>query len=77
MNSTHPIKKIVQDENQKNRDGIRRRDLLLSSGSLLAVSALAGGVMVNGAAAHAQTNAAGSIALPSDQVGDVATSAYV
>lgn len=77
MNSAHPIKKIVQDESQKNHDGIRRRDLLLCSGSLLAASALAGEVMVTGEAANAQTNAAESIALPSDQVGDVATSAYV
>ena len=77
MYSAHPIEKNVQDESQKNRDGIRRRDLLLSSGSLLAASAFAGEITVTSEAAHAQTSATESIALPSDQVGDVATSAYV
>jgi hypothetical protein len=77
MNSVHPNSKNFQDESPKNREGIRRRDLLLSSGSLLATPALAGEVMVSGEPAHAQASAAESIALPSDQVGDVATSAYV
>ena len=77
MYSAHPIEKNVQDESQKNRDGIRRRDLLLSSNYMLAASAFAGEITVTSEAAHAQASAATSIALPSDQIGDVATSAYV
>ena len=58
MSNARPNKKNFQDESQKNRQGIKRRDLLLSSGSLLATSALAGEVMVSGEPADAQASAA-------------------
>lgn len=61
------------------RKGIARRDALLSGGSLLVGSALIGEALVaaTGKPANAQQHAATLPALPSDQIGDVATSAYI
>lgn len=61
------------------RKGIDRRDALLSGGSLLVASALMGEALaaVTSKPANAQQYAATLPALPSDQIGDVATSAYV
>ena len=61
------------------RKDIDRRDVLLRGSSLFAASALmAQGVFTaTGKPANAQASAAVSTALPSDQIGDVATSAYI
>ena len=60
------------------REGIKRRDILLSGASLLAASALSEAVVAaNSAPANAQVTAAAFSALPSDQIGEVATSAYI
>ena len=79
MSNARPNKKDFQDESPKNREGIKRRDVLISSGSLLAASALMGEALntATSRAARAQANAAKFLALPSDQIGEVATSAYV
>ena len=59
--------------------GIKRRDLVLAGGSLLAASAFSGEVAVDaiGSPANAQASGATSTALPSDQIGEVATSVYI
>jgi hypothetical protein len=79
MSNGRPDKKSPQDESLKNREGIKRRDVLLCSGSLLAASALMGEVLNNASttAANAQASATMSDALPSDQVSEIATSAYI
>jgi len=60
------------------RDGMKRRDILLSGGSLLAASALSEAlVTATSIAANAQSTAAGLSPLPSDEIGEVATSAYI
>jgi hypothetical protein len=61
------------------RKGVDRRAVLLSGGSLLALSALMGEALgtATSRAANAQVSAATSTALPSDQIGEVATSAYI
>jgi hypothetical protein len=61
------------------RKGIDRRDALLSGGSLLVASASMGEALaaVTSKPANAQQHVATLPALPSDQIGDVATSAYV
>jgi hypothetical protein len=59
--------------------GVDRRRVLLSGGSLLASSALMGEALHTAAsrAAYAQASAATPIALPSDQIGEVAANAYL
>ncbi|MGB6446209.1 MAG: DUF1254 domain-containing protein [Xanthobacteraceae bacterium] len=61
------------------RKGIDRRDALVRGGSLLVASALVGEALVpiTGNGANAQQSAAMLPPLPSDQIGDVATSAYI
>ena len=61
------------------RKAVDRRRVLLSGGSLLASSALMGGVLdtATSRAAYAQASAASPIALPSDQIGEVAANAYL
>jgi hypothetical protein len=61
------------------RKGVDRRRVLLSGGSLLASSALMAETLdtATSRAANAQASAATPTALPSDQIGDVATSAYI
>ena len=61
------------------RKGVDRRRVLLSGGSLLASSALMGEALntATGGAANAQASAATPTALPSDQIGEVATNAYI
>ncbi len=67
-----------QDNSLNGCKGIKRRDLLLSGSSLLAASSLAGGTIVTtNTPAAAQMGAAKVTPLPSDQMGEVATSAYV
>jgi hypothetical protein len=58
---------------------IKRRDVLLSGGSLLAASALMGGAFVpaTSSPANAQGAAATSSAVPADLISDIATSAYI
>jgi hypothetical protein len=69
--------KIRGDASNK-RDGIKRRDVLLSSGSLLAASALSETLITaTSDPANAQVTASAFSALPSDQIGEVATSAYI
>ena len=69
--------KPAQHEVSNNR--VRRRDVLLSGSSLLAASALIGGAFVPATSrpANAQAAAATSTAVPSDLIGDIATSAYI
>jgi len=58
--------------------GIDRRDVLLSGSSLLAASALIGGGLVSTTSkSNAQMRAGTPTPLPSDQIGEVATSAYI
>jgi hypothetical protein len=61
------------------RKGVDRRRVLLSGGSLFASSALMAETLdiATSRAANAQASAAIPAALPSDQIGDVATSAYI
>ena len=60
------------------RKGIDRRDVLLSGSSLLAASALIGGGLVSTTGkSNAQMRAGTPTPLPSDQIGEVATSAYI
>ena len=61
------------------RKGIDRREMLLSGSSLLAASALIGEVLVTATSepASAQASTAIPATLPADQIGDVATSAYI
>jgi hypothetical protein len=62
-----------------NRIGVKRRNVLLSGGSLLAASALTGEALVTATntPANAQASTAKSTPLPSDQIGEVATSVYI
>ena len=78
MNNGLTNERKVQDD-LNNRNGIKRRDVLLNGSTLLAASALTGGALVaaTGTPASAQASAAMSTALPSDQIGDVVTSAYI
>jgi hypothetical protein len=59
--------------------GIKRRDLVLAGGALLAASAFSGEAAVDaiGSPANAQAGAATPTALPSDQIGEVAANAYL
>ena len=59
--------------------GVDRRRVLLSGGSLLASSALMAETLdtATSRAAYAQASAATPAVLPSDQIGEVATSAYI
>ena len=61
------------------RKAVDRRRVLLSGGSLLASSALMAETLdtATSRVANAQASAATSTALPSDQIGDVATNAYI
>ena len=67
------------DNDSSDRNGIARRDVLLSGSSLLAASALIGEVLVTATSgpADAQASTAIPATLPADQIGDVATSAYI
>jgi hypothetical protein len=58
---------------------IKRRDVVVSGGSLLAASALMGGALLPATSrpAKAQATAATSTAVPADLIGDIATSAYI
>jgi hypothetical protein len=73
------MSKKVQGNASNNREGIKRRDLLLSGSSLLAASALIGDALVTASTkpARAQTTAPSSTALPSDLIGEIATNAYI
>ena len=59
--------------------GVDRRRVLLSGGSLLASSALTVGILdtATSRGANAQASVATSAALPSDQIGEVATNSYI
>ena len=58
--------------------GFDRRDVLLSGSSLLAASALIGGGLVSTTGkSNAQMRAGTPTPLPSDLIGDIATSAYI
>lgn len=61
------------------RTGVDRRRMLLSGGSLLASSALMDEALdtATSRAASAQASVAAPTALPSDQIGEVATNAYI
>ena len=61
------------------KKGIDRRNVLLSGSSLLATSALTGGILANATSelAYAQAGPAMPTTLPADQIGEVATSAYI
>jgi hypothetical protein len=61
------------------RKGVDRRAVLLSGGSLLALSALMGGSIVSATSrpANAHATAAASSGVPADLIGDIATSAYI
>ena len=58
---------------------IKRRDLVLAGGALLAASAFSGEAAVDaiGSPASAQASGATPTALPSDQLGEVATNVYI
>ena len=76
MNNNPADLKIGQTLSNKH---IKRRDVLLSGGSLLAASALMGGALVPATSkpANAQATAATSSAVPADLIGDIAISAYI
>jgi hypothetical protein len=63
----------IRDNSSNDRIAIGRRDLLLGGGSALAASAFIGEALVHARPAHAQTLAA----LPADEIGEVAISAYI
>jgi hypothetical protein len=67
----------VQGNASNNGEGIKRRDVLLSGSSLLAASAVMGGTVVGAIGTPANAQAAKATPLPSDQIGEVATSAYI
>ncbi|MFZ2077851.1 MAG: hypothetical protein WAV38_14595, partial [Xanthobacteraceae bacterium] len=79
MSNASPIKENFQDERQKNRKGLKRRDVLLSSGAVLAASTLMGEALNTAGirAANARASATTPKPLPPDQIGEVATSAYI
>ena len=79
MSNASPIKENFQDERQKNRKGLKRRDVLLSSGAVLAASTLMGEALNTASirAANARASATTPKPLPPDQIGEVATSAYI
>jgi hypothetical protein len=80
MSNDFSAPKTVQDNVSNNRRDIKRRDVLLSGSSLLAASSLVGGTIGSAisAPAIAQTaNSAPTTPLPSDQIAEVATSAYL
>jgi hypothetical protein len=70
-------RKRVQDDASNNRDGIKRRDVLISGSSLLAASVVMGETVVSAGSTPARAQAAKSTPLPSEQIGEVATSAYL
>ena len=76
MNNNPADLKIGQTLSNKH---IKRRDVLLSGGSLLAASALMGGALVPATSkpANAQATAATSSAVPADLIGDIAISTYI
>jgi hypothetical protein len=61
---------------QEPNNCVRRRDVLLSGGSLLAASVLMGGTAIS-TAANAQATAAASTGVPADQIADIAVNAYI
>jgi hypothetical protein len=63
----------IRDNSSNDRIAIGSRDLLLGGGSALAASALIGEVLFHANPAQAQT----PTALPSDEIGEVAISAYI
>ena len=67
------------DNDSSDRKGIARRNVLLSGSSLLAASALMSEVLVTATSepANAQAQPAAPTALPADQIGEVAVSAYI
>jgi hypothetical protein len=67
------------DNDSSDRKGVHRRDVLLSGSSLLAASALMSEVLATATSepANAQAHPAAPTALPADQIGEVATSAYI
>ena len=67
------------DNDSSDRKGIARRNVLLSGSSLLAASALMSEVLVTAISepANAQAQPAAPTALPADQIGEVAVSAYI
>ena len=69
----------IRDKFSSDRKDIDRRDVLLSAGSALAASILMGAATGIGASepVKAQTPNAMPTALPSDEIGDVAVSAYI
>ena len=68
-----------QDTALTNRYGIKRRDLLLSGGSMFAASALIGEALITAASkpANAEATPATASDLPADLLGEIATSAYI
>jgi Protein of unknown function (DUF1254) len=78
MSSDRCDRKKIRGDGSNKREGIKRRDVLLSGGSLLAASALSE-MLITAASnpANAQASAAVFNALPSDEIGEVATSAYI
>ena len=69
----------IRDKFSSDRKDIDRRDVLLGGGSALAVSILVGGAtgIATSEPVKAQTPTTMPTALPSDEVGDVAVSAYI
>jgi hypothetical protein len=68
----------IQLEASNISEGIKRRDILLGGGSLLAGSALSEALITaTSGPANAQVTATAFNALPSDEIGEVATSAYI
>ena len=87
MEGSHPILYfslvqvicLVTENDMGDSIGINRRDLVLAGGALLAASAFSGEAAVDAidSPASAQASGATATALPSDQIGEVATSAYI
>ena len=69
----------IRGKFSSDRKNIGRRDVLLGGGAALAASAFIGGAIATATSqpANAQTPAARPAALASEEIGDVATSAYI
>jgi len=71
-------RRIIKDRSLNDRQGIGRRDVLSSGASVLAASILMGEAIIAAIStpANAQGRTAMPVALPSDEIGDVAIGVY-
>ena len=71
--------KKIRDKFWNGRQGIARRDVLLSGGSVLAAAGLMGEALITATSTPANAEARTSMpaALPSDEIGEVAARAYM